>query len=68
MSEIYENVEVLEIPNDGESDDDVENSEDEYSIAEDGLPVESMEYRWMIIIVTWIAICTASLMSMMTFL
>ena len=25
------------------SNDDVENSEDEYSIAEDGLPVESME-------------------------
>ena len=44
MSEIYENVEVVEIPNDGESDDDVENSEDEYSIAEDGLPVESMVY------------------------
>ena len=43
MSEIYENVEVLEIPSDGESDDDVENSKDEYFIAEYGLPVESME-------------------------
>lgn len=36
-------MEFVEIPSDGESDDDVENSEDEYSIAEDGLLVESME-------------------------
>ena len=43
ISEIYENVEVVEIPSDGESDDNVENSKEQYFIAENGLPVESTE-------------------------